>query len=154
MSKVSPSMGWTCKSQPSSISELPLNDWPYTRLSADLEDPQVTYNPVKSKTLAKLFPAISFPNYFASFTPRPYYPDPVVVASPNYLSNVTALLERTDPTTLEAYFVIRAAQEVRVHWACRVSLKLTSFCVGFARSHPSLERNNPCIVPSATWRTL
>ncbi|KAM0749064.1 zincin [Meredithblackwellia eburnea MCA 4105] len=76
----------------------------------EVEDPKLTYNPKNRTELQKLFPSISFPDYFASYTPRPDYPDPVIVTSPAYLQNLTTVLEGTDPEALEAYFVFRAAQ--------------------------------------------
>lgn len=77
--------------------------------SADLEDPKATYNSLSSTELNALFPLISFPNYFAAFTPRPSYPDPVIVTSPPYLANVTKIIEGTEADVLEAYFVFRTA---------------------------------------------
>lgn len=52
---------------------------------------------------------MSFPNYFASFTPRPDYPK-TIINSPEYLTNLTVLLKDVEPEVLEAYFVVRAAQ--------------------------------------------
>ncbi|KAM0789178.1 hypothetical protein ACM66B_000026 [Microbotryomycetes sp. NB124-2] len=73
-------------------------------------DPVDTYNPRNSTELSDLFPLVSFADYFASFTPRPYYPDPVVVTDPAYLGNLTKIVEATEPDVLEAYFVFRTAQ--------------------------------------------
>ncbi|ORY60370.1 hypothetical protein BCR35DRAFT_355234 [Leucosporidium creatinivorum] len=75
-----------------------------------IEDPQYSYNPHNASALQSLFPSISFPNYFASYTPRPSYPDPVIVTAPDYLKNLTKLLEDVEPETLEGYFVFRTAQ--------------------------------------------
>ena len=72
----------------------------------------MTYNPFNASSLAHLFPSISFPNYFAAFTPRPAYPDPVVVTYPAYLGNLTKAIDSVEPETLEAYFVFRTAQTV------------------------------------------
>lgn len=82
------------------------------KCSADLEDPKATYNSRNSTELNALFPLISFPNYFAAFTPRPSYPDPVIVTSPSYLENVTELITGTEADVLEAYFVFRTASHV------------------------------------------
>ncbi|KAK4057153.1 hypothetical protein OIO90_001648 [Microbotryomycetes sp. JL221] len=75
-------------------------------------DPVDTYNPTNSTRLATMFPLVSFKDYFASFTPRPFYPDPVVVTDPTYLTNLTNIVENVEPDVLEAYFVFRTAQEL------------------------------------------
>ncbi|GAA5902051.1 hypothetical protein JCM6882_000177 [Rhodosporidiobolus microsporus] len=77
--------------------------------AADLDLPIPTYNPVNASTLQALFPSISFANYFSSFTPRPRFPDPVIVTSPEFFGNLTHILESTGPDTLEAYFVVQTA---------------------------------------------
>lgn len=66
--------------------------------------------PSSQTELKELFPLISFANYFASFTPRPNYPDPVIITSPGYLTNLTTLLQDVDPEVLEAYFIARTSQ--------------------------------------------
>ncbi|GAA6062373.1 hypothetical protein JCM10212_004219 [Sporobolomyces blumeae] len=76
----------------------------------DVEDPIGTYNPYNSSALQSLFPSISFRDYFASFTPRPRYPDPVIVATPTFFSNLTHVLSKTAPDVLEAYFVFQLSQ--------------------------------------------
>ncbi|GAA5842860.1 hypothetical protein JCM11251_005829 [Rhodosporidiobolus azoricus] len=77
--------------------------------AADLDLPIPTYNPLNASTLQVLFPSISFANYFASFGPRPRFPDPVVVTSPGFFANLTEILEGTGPDALEAYFVVQTA---------------------------------------------
>ncbi|KAL8292016.1 hypothetical protein RQP46_001482 [Phenoliferia psychrophenolica] len=76
----------------------------------ELDDPKATYNRNNRTELQALLPAISFADYFASYTPRPAYPNPVIVTSPSYLQNATKILDSVDPEVLEAYFVFRAAQ--------------------------------------------
>ncbi|GAA6014145.1 hypothetical protein JCM11491_004119 [Sporobolomyces phaffii] len=78
----------------------------------DVDDPIGTYNPLNSSALQNLFPSISFPDYFASFTPRPRYPDPVIVATPTYFSNLTQILDDVAPDVLEAYFAFQTAQSL------------------------------------------
>ena len=87
-----------------------------------LEDPKATYNAKDPKQLQKLLPAISFKDYFASFTPRPHYPNPVIVTSPKYLEDLTTLLEGVDPQVLEGYFVFRTAQTVRLPLPSRTTV--------------------------------
>ncbi|KAI5481088.1 endothelin-converting enzyme, metalloendopeptidase [Pseudohyphozyma bogoriensis] len=77
---------------------------------ADLDDPKETYNSKNSTELQDLLPIISFKDYFASFTPRPAFPDPVIVTDPKYVKKVSKLLDGTEEDVLEAYFVVRAAQ--------------------------------------------
>ena len=74
-----------------------------------LEDPQTTYNPKNQADLKALFPLVSFPNYLASFTPRPDYPK-TIINSPEFLTNLTVVVAEAEPEVLEAYFVVRAAQ--------------------------------------------
>lgn len=81
-------------------------------LSVDVDDPIGTYNPYNSSALQNLFPSISFPDYFASFTPRPRYPDPVIVATPSFFSKLSKLLDNTAPDVLEAYFAYETAQSL------------------------------------------
>jgi len=52
---------------------------------------------------------VSFPNYFASFTPRPDYPK-TIINSPEYLASLAGLVVDAEPETLEAYFIARASQ--------------------------------------------
>ncbi|KAK4051442.1 hypothetical protein OIV83_002926 [Microbotryomycetes sp. JL201] len=73
-------------------------------------DPVQTYNPRNSTELGELFPLVSFPDYFASFTPRPHYPDPVVVTDPAYLRKLSKIVEAAEPDVLEAYFIFRTSQ--------------------------------------------
>ncbi|GAA5880490.1 hypothetical protein JCM16303_005402 [Sporobolomyces ruberrimus] len=80
--------------------------------NVEVDDPLASYNPYNSSALEELFPSISFPNYFASFTPRPRYPDPVIVSTPSFFSNLTRLLDDVAPDVLEAYFVYQTAQNV------------------------------------------
>ncbi|GAA5872434.1 hypothetical protein JCM8547_000924 [Rhodosporidiobolus lusitaniae] len=79
--------------------------------AADLDLPIPTYNPYNGTALQKLFPSISFANYFASYTPRPRYPEPVIVTSPGFFGNLSKLVEHTGPEVLEAYFVVQTALE-------------------------------------------
>ncbi|KAK4700963.1 hypothetical protein P7C70_g5275, partial [Phenoliferia sp. Uapishka_3] len=76
----------------------------------ELDDPLETYNRYGRKDLQSLFPSISFADYYASYTPRPAFPDPVIVTSPPYFQNLTKILDKVDPEVLEAYFVFRVAQ--------------------------------------------
>ncbi|BGP49138.1 hypothetical protein JCM10450v2_005019 [Rhodotorula kratochvilovae] len=76
----------------------------------ELDQPVPTYNPHNASSLQSLFPSISFANYFASYTPRPRFPDPVIVTAPTYFGNLTSLLEHTAPDVLEAYFVVQTSQ--------------------------------------------
>ena len=62
--------------------------------------------------LNDIFPLISFADYFASFTPRPSYPDPVIVTSPKYVESIASIVEEEDDKVLEAYFVTRIVQTV------------------------------------------
>lgn len=99
-----------------SILNAPYLTAPLTRAAAcsdELDQPVPTYNPHNASSLQSLFPSISFANYFASFTPRPRFPDPVIVTAPTYFGNLTGLLEHTAPDVLEAYFVVQASQAVR-----------------------------------------
>ncbi|GAA6040657.1 hypothetical protein JCM8097_008090 [Rhodosporidiobolus ruineniae] len=79
--------------------------------AADLDLPIPTYNPYTASSLQALFPSISFANYFASFSPRPRFPDPVIVSSPAFFGNLTKVVERAAPDVLEAYFVLQASLE-------------------------------------------
>ncbi|GAA6019798.1 hypothetical protein JCM10207_003699 [Rhodosporidiobolus poonsookiae] len=84
------------------------------RVSLDAEDldlPFETYNPKNASELQALFPSISFANYFSSYTPRPRYPDPVIVTSPEFFTNLTRIVDATAPDVLEAYFVLQTALE-------------------------------------------
>ncbi|GAA5991957.1 hypothetical protein JCM11641_002023 [Rhodosporidiobolus odoratus] len=74
--------------------------------AADLDLPIPTYNPHNSTALQSLFPSITFKDYFASYTPRPKYPEPVIVTSPAFFSNLSEILDKTGPGVLEAYFVV------------------------------------------------
>ncbi|SCZ89621.1 BZ3500_MvSof-1268-A1-R1_Chr9g10493 [Microbotryum saponariae] len=76
----------------------------------DLEDPSKTYNAYNSTALQALFPSISFKDYFAGFTPRPSYPEPVIVTSPMYLENLAKLIKHVDSEVYEAYIIFRIAQ--------------------------------------------
>ncbi|GAA5935913.1 CCR4-NOT core ubiquitin-protein ligase subunit MOT2 [Sporobolomyces koalae] len=80
--------------------------------NVEVDDPIGTYNPYNSRALQHLFPSISFPNYFASFFPRPRYPDPVIVATPTFFSNLTGILDHVAPDALEAYFAFQTAQSL------------------------------------------
>ncbi|BGP17139.1 hypothetical protein JCM10213_005237 [Rhodosporidiobolus nylandii] len=75
--------------------------------AADLDLPIPTYNRYNSSALQALFPSITFADYFASFTPRPQYPDPVIVTSPEFFGNLSKIVDRTAPDVLEAYFVLQ-----------------------------------------------
>ncbi|GAA5916762.1 hypothetical protein JCM8208_001681 [Rhodotorula glutinis] len=77
-----------------------------------LDNPIGEYNPQNASMLEHRFPSISFADYFASFTPRPRFPDPVIVRAPTYMGNLSALLEHTAPDVLEAYFVVQASQQL------------------------------------------
>ncbi|GAA5931410.1 hypothetical protein JCM3775_005017 [Rhodotorula graminis] len=77
-----------------------------------IDNPTGEYNPHNASMLAHLFPSISFADYFASFTPRPRFPDPVIVRAPTYMGNLSALLEHTAPDVLEAYFVVQISQQL------------------------------------------
>ncbi|SCV69812.1 BQ2448_1206 [Microbotryum intermedium] len=76
----------------------------------DLGDPAKTYNAYNSTSLRALFPSISFKDYFAGFTPRPSYPEPVIVTSPSYLENLAKLVKHIDSDVFEAYIIFRIAQ--------------------------------------------
>lgn len=76
----------------------------------DIEDPIGTYNPLKLGALQKLLPQVSFSDYFAG--QGSYMPDRVIVTSPSYLGNLSAIVADTDATVLEGYFVFRLAQEL------------------------------------------
>lgn len=78
------------------------------KISLDLDklsEPGLTYNPFNASDLQDLFPSISFGNYFASLGPRPRFPEPVVVMSPEYFRSLTKLIDATGPEVLEAYLV-------------------------------------------------
>ncbi|GAA5903499.1 CCR4-NOT core ubiquitin-protein ligase subunit MOT2 [Sporobolomyces salmoneus] len=75
-----------------------------------LDDPIATYNPYHSSALQQLFPSISFPDYFATFFPRPRYPDPVIVTAPTFFANLTQILDDVAPDVLEAYFAFQTAE--------------------------------------------
>ncbi|GAA5988298.1 hypothetical protein JCM10908_002154 [Rhodotorula pacifica] len=78
------------------------------KISLDLDklsEPGPTYNPFNATDLQDLFPSISFGDYFASLGPRPFFPEPVVVTSPEYFGNLTKILDNVAPDVLEAYFV-------------------------------------------------
>ncbi|GJN91329.1 hypothetical protein Rhopal_004350-T1 [Rhodotorula paludigena] len=77
-----------------------------------LDEPIPTYNPHNASALQALFPSISFADYFSSYTPRPHFPDPVIVTSPEFFGNLTTLLDKTAPDVLEAYMVFQASLEL------------------------------------------
>lgn len=82
--------------------------------SIELEDPKGTYNPTNATTLSSIFPLISFADYFASFTPRPAYPDPIIVTSPKYIGKMAQIVEDTEERVLEGYFAWKVIQSVRL----------------------------------------
>ena len=78
------------------------------QISLDLDklsEPGPTYNPYNATALQDLFPSVSFGDYFASLGPRPRFPEPVIVTSPEYFGNLTRILDDVAPDVLEAYFV-------------------------------------------------
>ncbi|KWU42337.1 zincin [Rhodotorula sp. JG-1b] len=78
------------------------------QISLDLDklsEPGPTYNPYNATALQDLFPSVSFGDYFASLGPRPRFPEPVIVTSPEYFGNLTRILDAVAPDVLEAYFV-------------------------------------------------
>ena len=78
------------------------------QISLDLDklsEPGPTYNPYNATALQDLFPSVSCGDYFASLGPRPRFPEPVIVTSPEYFGNLTRILDAVAPDVLEAYFV-------------------------------------------------
>ncbi|KDQ18052.1 hypothetical protein BOTBODRAFT_29367 [Botryobasidium botryosum FD-172 SS1] len=74
---------------------------------AFLRDPIATYNPVNISTFSRAMPLLDFPTYLAAFTPRTF-PSYIIVTYPPYLHELTAILQTTPATTVEAYLVARA----------------------------------------------
>lgn len=76
----------------------------------DAADPNLTYNPHNTSALVELAPFLHWRDYFSGFSPRPRLPDPVIVAEPDYLRRMSAIVRDEDDETLETYLVFRSAQ--------------------------------------------
>jgi endothelin-converting enzyme len=125
--------------------------------SVDLDDPQLTYNPRNSSELAKLFPSIHWRDYFSGFSPRPTFPDPVIVSTVRYFRKLAGIVDMERDDVLEAYFVWRTAQEVRAELAVLPAKKSAS-----SRSHSMVAhsvlakqsaRRSPGCVRRPLWLT-
>ncbi|KAG8715265.1 hypothetical protein FRC11_004997 [Ceratobasidium sp. 423] len=76
--------------------------------------PFETYNPTNLTDLAAALPAIDFPSYFSTFTPRAF-PSRVIVSYPEYPSKLNGIIESTDYDIIEAYLVVHASLELGPH---------------------------------------
>ncbi|CAL1704979.1 unnamed protein product [Somion occarium] len=72
------------------------------------QNPVATYNPVSISNLTDAFPQFNFPAYFATFAPRTF-PSRIILDSPTFPGNLSAILADTKPSTLQAYLETRAA---------------------------------------------
>ena len=57
-----------------------------------------------------MIPQLSVHNIVASLSPEGYSPSKVIVASPNYLSTLSNILQDTTKETLKAYLVWKTVQ--------------------------------------------
>lgn len=79
-----------------------------------LDDPYKTYNPFSIDQLQKLLNNVfHIRDYFASFSPRPAVPDPTIVTWPSYFEKMATIIEQTEDSVLESYFVWRTGLSVR-----------------------------------------
>jgi endothelin-converting enzyme len=69
------------------------------------------YNAYNLTQLRTDAPYINWPDYFSGFAPR-IVPSPLIVSTPSYFINLTSILEETDDSTLEAYFVWTAVKSL------------------------------------------
>lgn len=75
-----------------------------------MDNPLLTYNPLSIKQLSKLTDGIvNWRDYFSGFFTRPEFPDPLIVATPSYFGNLSAIIDAQQDYVLEAYFVWRTA---------------------------------------------
>ena len=73
----------------------------------------MTYNPSPLKNFTELTgDIVDFHDYFSGFSPRPGFPDPLIVGTPSYFGNLTSIMQKTSDETLEAYFLWRTALNV------------------------------------------
>ncbi|QRW00071.1 endothelin-converting enzyme [Ceratobasidium sp. AG-Ba] len=76
--------------------------------------PFETYNPMNLTDLADALPAIHFPTYFSTFTPRSF-PTRLIASYPKYASTLNDIIEDTAYDVVEAYLVARASLELGSH---------------------------------------
>ncbi|KAF7729759.1 hypothetical protein EC973_003837 [Apophysomyces ossiformis] len=72
----------------------------------DLQDPQVMYNPRTLSQISKLSPAVDWGFYVDDMVlPNSPHPDTVIVSSPNYIGNLSTLLQDTPAETIQSYLI-------------------------------------------------
>ncbi|KAJ6606496.1 Metalloprotease [Mycena vulgaris] len=78
-------------------------------LDADAyQDQFFTYNRLPLANLTDSLPQINFPAYFATFAPR-RFPENVIVIYPAYPVSISEILSSTSAEIVEAYLIVRAA---------------------------------------------
>ncbi|KAG0013598.1 hypothetical protein BGZ82_002088 [Podila clonocystis] len=81
----------------------------------DMMDPLLTYNPMTVSQIAALTPSVDWPVVFEkALPPGTKVPEPLTVASKDYLPKLEALLQNTSPKTMQSYLawvIIRKNQD-------------------------------------------
>lgn len=76
--------------------------------------PFETYNPMNLTDLSAALPAIDFPSYFSTFTPRAF-PSRLIASYPAYASALNDIVDSTAYDVIEAYLISRASLTLGSH---------------------------------------